>query len=81
MDGSDEWLSKNSMVSLEISDPRNQSQKYLLAPPLKPEIGKSERPKNRKTGAQRECFFVGDPVPEEEAQQRWLWRYNMKVIS
>lgn len=25
-------------------------------------------------------FFVGDPVPADEAQQRWKWRYEMKVI-
>lgn len=23
-------------------------------------------------------FFVGDPVPADEAQQRWKWRYEMK---
>lgn len=26
-------------------------------------------------------FLVGDPVPDEEARQRWPWRYEEKVRS
>ncbi|KAI3690218.1 hypothetical protein L2E82_48194 [Cichorium intybus] len=26
----------------------------------------------------RESFFVGDPVPEDEAQEKWGWRYKLK---
>lgn len=25
-------------------------------------------------------FFVGDPIPDDEAQGRWHWRYEIKVI-
>ncbi|GAB4834808.1 hypothetical protein Ancab_033076 [Ancistrocladus abbreviatus] len=24
------------------------------------------------------CFFIGDPIPDEEARERWHWRYEMK---
>ncbi|KAK7844971.1 dna (cytosine-5)-methyltransferase cmt2 [Quercus suber] len=24
--------------------------------------------------------FIGDPIPDDEAQERWRWRYEMKVI-
>ena len=27
------------------------------------------------------CFFIGEPVPEEEAIQKWGWRYQLKVIK
>lgn len=32
--------------------------------------------KNGKTS-----FFIGDPIPDDEAQERWRWRYEMKVIG
>ena len=35
---------------------------------------KEKRNKNKAAS-----FFVGDPVPADEAQQRWKWRYEMKV--
>ncbi|XP_022949032.1 putative DNA (cytosine-5)-methyltransferase CMT1 isoform X2 [Cucurbita moschata] len=34
---------------------------------------KEKRNKNKAAS-----FFVGDPVPADEAQQRWKWRYEMK---
>ncbi|KAF4401783.1 hypothetical protein G4B88_000831 [Cannabis sativa] len=24
-------------------------------------------------------FFVGDPIPDDEARERWLWRYELKT--
>lgn len=24
--------------------------------------------------------FIGDPIPDDEAQEKWRWRYEMKVI-
>lgn len=27
------------------------------------------------------CSFIGDPIPNDEAQERWRWRYEMKVID
>lgn len=33
----------------------------------------------RKSG---DCtFFIGDPIPNDEAQERWRWRYELKVID
>lgn len=42
----------------------------------------NKRPaKKRKKGKSTDTvsFFVGDPVPDEEARQRWPWRYGLKV--
>lgn len=25
--------------------------------------------------------FIGDPIPEDEAQKRWGWRYELKVVG
>lgn len=33
-----------------------------------------EIPKTKSTT----CFFVGEPVAEEEARERWSWRYELK---
>ncbi|KAK4480563.1 hypothetical protein RD792_013641 [Penstemon davidsonii] len=38
-------------------------------------VGKSPPLKKHKTG-KKLSFFIGDPVPEEEAQRRWPWRYE-----
>lgn len=27
------------------------------------------------------CFFIGEPVSCEEAQERWRWRYDLKVVD
>ena len=35
---------------------------------------------NRKLKNQSASYFIGDPIPNEEAQKRWGWRYEMKVI-
>lgn len=32
--------------------------------------------KNKSTGV---CF-IGEPIPTEEAQERWRWRYDLKVV-
>lgn len=36
--------------------------------------------KKKKNENKMASFFVGDPVPADEAQQKWKWRYEMKVI-
>ncbi|KAK9716133.1 hypothetical protein RND81_06G213100 [Saponaria officinalis] len=43
------------------------SNKLNLSPPIE-----------KKRQASKKCFFVGEPVPEEEAQQKWRWRYELK---
>ncbi|XP_050230866.1 DNA (cytosine-5)-methyltransferase CMT2-like isoform X2 [Mercurialis annua] len=49
-----------------------------------PETVKKHSPnsKNKKSGKhvknQRVCSLIGDPVPSEEAQEKWQWRYEMK---
>ncbi|XP_057478976.1 DNA (cytosine-5)-methyltransferase CMT2-like isoform X3 [Actinidia eriantha] len=41
----------------------------------------SKKVKTRASSEKKEksiCFFVGEPVPEEEARERWQWRYDLK---
>ncbi|KAJ9707388.1 hypothetical protein PVL29_002413 [Vitis rotundifolia] len=33
---------------------------------------------NRHGQYKRTSFFIGDPVPDKEAQERWHWRYDLK---
>ncbi|KAH9606515.1 hypothetical protein KSS87_018905 [Heliosperma pusillum] len=46
----------------------NSSNKIHVLSPI-------EKEKRR---ASSKCFFVGDPVAEEEAQLKWRWRYELK---
>ncbi|KAH7835368.1 hypothetical protein Vadar_025504 [Vaccinium darrowii] len=52
-------------------------------------LDEKRKPKKAKTRASSEkeerheqksaiCFFIGEPVPEEEARERWCWRYELK---
>ncbi|KAJ9537437.1 hypothetical protein OSB04_030170 [Centaurea solstitialis] len=49
---------------------------YKKAPLVKCKARASSNKKQRKL--KRESFFVGEPVPEVEAQERWHWRYELK---
>ena len=35
---------------------------------------------NKRKQYKRTSFFIGDPVPDREAQERWRWRYDLKVM-
>lgn len=37
--------------------------------------------KSKKSKKNTLCGFIGEPIPEEEAQKRWQWRYDLKVID
>lgn len=39
-------------------------------------VSERKEKKQQKTA----CWFIGDPIPEEEARERWAWRYELKVI-
>uniref|UniRef100_A0A2N9FFG1 Uncharacterized protein n=1 Tax=Fagus sylvatica TaxID=28930 RepID=A0A2N9FFG1_FAGSY len=53
-----------------------------------PESGEKRSSKRSKSKASLEdklkdkniSSFVGDPIPDDEAQERWRWRYEMKVV-
>lgn len=43
---------------------------------------------NTSTSSTKECIdsenfpsFIGDPIPDDEAQKRWGWRYELKVVD
>ncbi|CAB4309497.1 unnamed protein product [Prunus armeniaca] len=57
-----------------------------------PETYVKQQPKKRKTldssenrqNKQKNCkstSFIGDPIPDVEAQERWGWRYQMKDLN
>ncbi|KAK8614294.1 hypothetical protein V6N13_122656 [Hibiscus sabdariffa] len=33
---------------------------------------------NKKSGHNTDPVFIGNPIPDDEAQERWRWRYEMK---
>lgn len=35
--------------------------------------------KSKKNKKNTLCGFIGEPIPEEEAQKRWQWRYDLKA--
>ncbi|XP_057467663.1 DNA (cytosine-5)-methyltransferase CMT2-like [Actinidia eriantha] len=40
---------------------------------------KTHAPSEEKENAEEiTCIFVGEPVPEEEAREKWSWRYELK---
>ena len=45
----------------------------------KPKTAGSAMQNNGKEKRKALSFLVGDPVPDEEARQRWPWRYEEKV--
>lgn len=41
----------------------------------------SEPSKLKLKKCKKSCFFIGDPIPSKEAEERWQWRYEIKVIN
>ncbi|GAV58623.1 DNA_methylase domain-containing protein/Chromo domain-containing protein/BAH domain-containing protein [Cephalotus follicularis] len=77
---SDEQPSKNFKIALENSDMEtlfgaaNGSIKGQRPEKLKISAISEEKPKKRK----KRFSFIGDPIPDDEAQKRWCWRYELK---
>ncbi|CAO2819693.1 unnamed protein product [Amaranthus hypochondriacus] len=59
----------------ELRSYSNRAKKKKVAPKVEPQEakGKSKVKQNKEN-----CFFIGEPVPEEEATQKWGWRYQLK---
>ncbi|GAB2273363.1 hypothetical protein Dimus_008162 [Dionaea muscipula] len=77
--------SPRGLVSLSVIDDGDESNSE--SEPL-PKRKKKQRCKNRgasgsiecKEGIQEsECFFIGEPLSDEEAREWWRWRYERKV--
>ncbi|XP_022145325.1 DNA (cytosine-5)-methyltransferase CMT2 isoform X2 [Momordica charantia] len=64
---------ENSKIRRSYSEFLESGVKY---PPGK--IRNATCVKKEKKKSKTAIFFVGDPVPADEAQQRWKWRYEMK---
>lgn len=81
-----------SPVTMPVKDVQNGVRSPRVSPvscsqndglKLKRNIGSCKKISSRKNKKQRKgkrvCLFVGEPVSETEAKQRWGWRYELKV--
>ncbi|XP_062146124.1 DNA (cytosine-5)-methyltransferase CMT2-like isoform X3 [Alnus glutinosa] len=57
-----------SFIELSESDEKRPPKKFKTPASLE---DKQKKHKNM-------SFFIGDPILDDEAQERWLWRYEMK---
>lgn len=88
-DSSDECPSKSTWSSNRKFDPvlfddqAEYDSSNLLEPPEKRTTKKFESRKSSKNKKKNSntCFFIGDPIPDNEAQERWHWRYELKVLT
>lgn len=60
-----------SFIELSKSDEKRPPKKFKTPASLE---DKQKKHKNM-------SVFIGDPILDDEAQERWLWRYEMKVIT
>lgn len=59
-------------VSLDLNSPTNSTKRK----------GKRvTRTAVQKQDKRSICFFIGEPISCEEAQERWRWRYDLKVVD
>lgn len=54
---------------------------YVKQTPKKRKTLDSSKNKQNKQENIKSASFIGDPIPDVEAQERWGWRYRMKVIN
>ena len=77
--------SSRNMEQMSIVDDQaesnliNSPESYDEQPPKKIKSSNSSRKKRMEKSDS--CFFVGDPIPDNEAQERWRWRYELKVVG
>lgn len=71
-------------ISMDDQEESNLIDLNLPPPPEEQPLKKFESPKstkNKKMKNSNSAFFVGDAIPDDEAHERWGWRYEMKVID
>ncbi|GLT80633.1 hypothetical protein SLA2020_520640 [Shorea laevis] len=59
---------KSSLIELQLSSEKQSPRK------IKP-LASAKKKQRRNESTYR---FIGDPIPQDEAQERWLWRYELK---
>lgn len=68
--GADNGKRESSVVELSYSDEECSRKKFKSTDSSVDKLNKYKHM----------SFFVGDPIPDDEAQERWRWRYEIKVI-
>ncbi|KAK8650343.1 hypothetical protein V6N13_139988 [Hibiscus sabdariffa] len=56
------------------------SKKFKISS-AEPEVGTSNEKFSKKYKPKTDPMFIGNPIPDDEAQERWQWRYEMKNIK
>ncbi|XP_028080383.1 uncharacterized protein LOC114281970 isoform X2 [Camellia sinensis] len=80
-DGIVEKCLRSRKVAFRVVGTENEDTKPALI--ALPDVSAEKKPssmkkeKNQKTT----CSFFGQPVPEEEARERWRWRYELKRLQ
>lgn len=69
--GAENGKREYSFIELSESDEKQPPKKFKTPASLE---NKQKKYKNM-------SFFIGDPILDDEAQERWRWRYEMKVIT
>jgi DNA (cytosine-5)-methyltransferase 1 len=57
------------------------SMSMLKSKPPKKKFKSSASFPNRSMCEKNVPSFIGDPVPDDEARERWGWRYELKVVD
>ena len=65
----------DSQAESNLVDAREPCEKQL---PKKIKTSKFSKSKLKNSNS---SFFIGDPIPDDEAQERWRWRYELKVMN
>ncbi|XVF52094.1 hypothetical protein PTKIN_Ptkin04bG0237300 [Pterospermum kingtungense] len=71
----DEHLSKKFKISSADSDTRMSDENFSK------KIKDSPLSKKKQSKRKSDPIFIGNPIPDDEAQERWRWRYEMKNIK
>ncbi|XWS49335.1 hypothetical protein CRYUN_Cryun13aG0154800 [Craigia yunnanensis] len=71
----DEHPSKKFKISSADSDRRMSDEKFSK------KIKGSSLSKKKQSKLKSDPIFIGNPIPDDEAQERWRWRYEMKNIK
>jgi hypothetical protein len=69
--GAENGKREYSLIELSESDEKQPPKKFKTPASLE---YKQKKYKNRSS-------FIGDPILDDEARERWRWRYEMKVIT
>ncbi len=66
--------------TIEVSDRCNNSSMHNTGQSINKIKGMTSLTRKKKK-SHCNCSFIGDPISSDEAQAKWHWRYELKVID